>query len=83
MKRLAILGVALAALATPAHAQSQQKSDAPVYSFNGNTFDPPVVEHHGAVSHREHYYVAPRAAETRAPTPAKRTPLNINGNIFD
>jgi hypothetical protein len=31
------------------------------------------VEHHGAVSHREHYYVAPRAAETRAPTPAKRT----------
>jgi hypothetical protein len=83
MKRLAILGVALAALATPAHAQSQQKFDAPVYSFNGNVFDAPPVEHHGAVSHREHHYVAPRTAETRAPAPAKRTPININGNIFD
>jgi hypothetical protein len=45
MKRLAVLGVALAALATPALAQSApQKWDAPVYGFNGNVFDPPAVD---------------------------------------
>ena len=41
MKRLVLLGAALALLATPAHAQAQKKFDTPVYVFNGNVFDPP------------------------------------------
>jgi hypothetical protein len=53
MKRLAVLGVTLAALATPAHAQSTpQKWDAPVYTFNGNVFDPPAVDKQAMVAPR-------------------------------
>ena len=81
MKRLAILGFALAALATPAHAQSQQKSDAPVYSFNGNVFDQPTVEHHGAASSQPQRHVSPRTIQAKQP--AAHTPLSFNGNVFD
>ena len=61
MTRLAVLGIALAALATPALAQSQQQNwSAPVYTFNGNVFDPPAVDKQvapraqGRVVHRRH-----------------------------
>jgi hypothetical protein len=81
MKRLAILGFALAAFATPAHAQSQQKFDAPVYTFNGMVFDPPPVEHYGAPNSRSHRNVAPRMIESRSP--ATQGPRGFNGNIFD
>jgi hypothetical protein len=54
MTRLAVLGIVLAALATPALAQSQQQNwNKPVYSFNGNVFDPPAVD--------KQFVVAPRA----------------------
>jgi hypothetical protein len=67
MTRLAILAIAVAALATPAHAQSNQRWDAPVYSFNGNVFDPPPADQHWAPSnatvpagrsHRAHRHAA-------------------------
>ena len=67
MKRLAILGFALAAFATPVHAQSQQKFDAPVYTFNGMVFDPPPVEHYGAANSRSHRNAAPRTIESTSP----------------
>jgi len=81
MKHLAILGFALAALATPVQAQSQQKSEAPVYSFNGNVFDPPTVEHHATASSQPQRHVSPRTIQAKPP--AAHTPLSFNGNVFD
>ena len=51
MTRLAVLGIALAALATPALAQSpQQNWSKPVYTFNGNVFDPPAIDKQAVVA---------------------------------
>src|SRR5262249_32942292 len=53
MRHLATRGVAFAALATPALAETQQqKFDAPVYTFNGNVFDPPAVDKQQTVAPR-------------------------------
>ena len=54
MTRLAVLGIVLAALATPALAQSQQQNwSKPVYSFNGNVFDPPAVDKQVVAPHAQ------------------------------
>jgi hypothetical protein len=62
MKRLVLLGAALALLATPAHAQAQKKFDTPVYVFNGNVFDPPSAPKAAAPAKRAS---APKAAKSK------------------
>ena len=77
MKRLALLGAALALLATPAQAQAPKKLDNPVYGFNGNVFDPPG----GLKAVAPKPVAAPKAAQAKGP--AKKAPLAFNGNVFD
>jgi hypothetical protein len=79
MKRLAVLGFALGLLATPAHAQAQKKFDAPVYSFNGNVFDPPSAQYVATTPAPRP--AAPKAAQAKSP--ARKAPLAFNGNVFD
>jgi hypothetical protein len=83
MKRLAILGFALAVLATPAHAQSSNKMDAPVYTFNGMVFDPPA-DYHATNSRQRYTAPAPAAPAAPAPkSPSGRSPVTFNGMVFD
>jgi hypothetical protein len=79
MKRLAILGFALAVLATPVQAQSDKKFDAAVYTFNGMVFDPPSDYH--ATANSQSHYTAPKSAPSKSPT--TRAPLTFNGMVFD
>jgi hypothetical protein len=83
MKRLAILGFALAVLATPVQAQSDKKFDAAVYTFNGMVFDPPSDYH--ATANSQSHYTAPAPAPKSAPSksPTTRAPLTFNGMVFD
>jgi hypothetical protein len=80
MTRLAILGFALAVFATPVQADSQKKFDAPVYTFNGNVFDPPS-DHYAAAESRPQRYTAPKATAPKAP--GRPAPLTFNGMVFD
>ena len=83
MKRLAILGFALAVLATPAHAQSSNKMDAPVYTFNGMVFDPPADYRATANSHAHRAAPAPAPASPAPKSPSGHTPVTFNGMVFD
>jgi hypothetical protein len=85
MKRLAILGFALAVLATPAHAQSSNKMDAPVYTFNGMVFDPPADYRATANSraHRAAPAPAPAPASPAPKSPSGHAPVTFNGMVFD
>jgi hypothetical protein len=83
MKRLAILGFALAVLATPAHAQSSNKMDAPVYTFNGMVFDPPA-DYRATTNSRQHYSApAPAPASPAPKSPSGHSPVTFNGMVFD
>jgi len=83
MKRLAILGFALAVLATPAHAQSSNKMDAPVYTFNGMVFDPPADYRATANSRAQRAAPAPAPASPAPKSPSGRAPVTFNGMVFD